>query len=579
MKLFKPYFFNHQSYHEINKGRLQSFMQQALPHLIASVLSTFMILWMFYEESSYNTRITWIGAISILMASMAILYGLYATKKEDISLKAWSYMIFCASLIWGIVWALVPLLFFDEPLSSKVFFVYVVTGSMFTIPAHSMASFLWAYVGFMTPIAVSIVIYILFISPSMPSIMAYMILYLWVTMIVYGYSLHRNIINLIILKIENENSSQLKSRFLATASHDIRQPLQSIHLFLNVLKKQKRIEDPANNAHFQYVEQSVDNMSSLLDDLLQVSKIDNKQMSFSPSHFFVAPIIKRIFDGFKGAAENKGLELEYSIDDNLIVHADLTAFERVLNNLVSNAIRYTEKGKVQANVYMQKNHIHICVKDTGIGINEQTQASMFEDFYRGKQAKGLSQKGLGLGLAIVKRLCDTQNWRLSMNSIVGKGSQFCFFCPKGEADKIKVDAAINNIQFSFKNYQAMLIDDNLEVRTSMQTQLKDWGLKTETFSSFQQAISYLKTSQTWPDLIISDNEIDKDKGIEKIQQINGLYPDKAFKYLMLSGDTSQELLEEAQQKNIVLLHKPIKPAQLKNSLRQILQTKGDYIYL
>lgn len=579
MKLFKPFFSSHQSFHEINEGRLQSFMQQTLPHSIASVLSTFIILWMFYEGMSEQIRVIWLSAMTILITSILGLYGLYKTKRVSISFKAWTYITFFAASIWGIIWSMVPLLFFDEPLSSTVFFAYVVTGSMFVIPAHSMASFLWAYVGFMTPIAATIIVYILFISPSMPSFMAYMLVYLWITMIAYGYSLHRNIIKLIILKIENENNNQLKSRFLATASHDIRQPLQSIHLFLSVLKKREVIEKPANDSYFQYIEQSVDHMSGLLNDMLQVSKIDNKQMSFSPAHFFVIPAIKRIINGLSTLAEEKDLTIEFSSDEQeLVIYADPIAFERVLRNLISNAIRYTEKGEVKINVYEQRGVIHICVKDTGIGMDKKTQASIFKEFYRGKQAKDLSQKGLGLGLSIVKRLCDTQNWHLSMNSMVNKGSQFCFACPKGEASSIRKErSAMNHIQFNFKHYRAILIDDNLQVRASMEAQLNDWGLETKAFRNFKQAISYLNTSDAWPDLIISDNEIDNDKGIEKIQQLANLYPDEPFRYLMLSGDTSQELLEEAQQKNITLLHKPIKPAQLKNSLRQILQSNGGYL--
>lgn len=574
MKLFKPFFSDHESYHEINKGRLQTFIQQTLPHSIASVISTLIMLWMFYEDLSEQNRIIWISSIVILISSILLLYGLYAKKRESISFKAWSYITFVSTSIWGIIWSLVPLLFFDEPLSSTVFFVFVVTGSMFVIPAHSMASFLWAYVGFMTPIAVGIIIYILFISPSMPSFMAYMLVYLWITMIAYGYSLHRNIIKLIILKIEHERNSQLKSRFLAIASHDIRQPLQSINLFLSVLKKQKTIKDISNNTYFKHIEESANNMSDLLNDILDTSKIDKQQISFVLSHFLISPVIERVLNRYSKPAQAKNLQIDYTCDKDIVIYADLITFERVLNNLISNAVRYTQQGKININVYLEKNRLHICIKDTGIGMSNQTLLSIFDEFYRDKQAQNLDKAGLGLGLSIVKQLCDMQQWELTVNSVLGVGSQFCINCPAGKIDEIKSQPSATVFShFDFKNYQAILIDDNESVRISMQAQLQEWGLKTQTFSDPKQAIVYLDSAETKPDLIISDNEINNEKGTESIKKILNLYPDEPFKYLMISGDTSQSLLDFTREQGITLLHKPIKPAQLKNAIRQICQGK------
>lgn len=570
MKLFKPFFYNHESYHEINKGRLETFINQTLPHSIASVISTLIMLWMFYEDLSEQSKIIWISAISILISSIVLLYALYATKREKISFKAWSYITFFCGSVWGFIWSLVPILFFDEPLSSTVFFVYVVTGSMFVVPAYSMASFLWAYVGFMTPIAVGVIIYILFISPTMPSFMAYMLFYLWITMVAYGYSLHRNIIKLIILKIEHERNSQLKSRFLAIASHDIRQPLQSINLFLSVLKKQKSVEDISRNTYFKHIEESANNMSDLLNDILDASKIDKQQVSFILSHFLVSPVIERVLNRYSKSAQDRNLQIDYSCDKDIVIYADLITFERVLNNLISNAVRYTQEGKVDINVYLEKKRLHICIKDTGIGMSNQTLSSIFDEFYRDKQAQNLDKAGLGLGLSIVKQLCDMQQWELTVNSVLGEGSQFCINCPAGKLDEIKSKPITTTFStFDFKNYQAILIDDNEKVRISMQAQLQEWGLKTQTFSDPKQAIVYLDSAETKPDLIISDNEINNEKGTESLKKILNLFPDQPFKYLMISGDTSQSLLDFTREHGITLLHKPVKPAQLKNAIRQI----------
>lgn len=566
---FKPYFHDHPNYNDINDARLKNFMEQALPHLVAGIFASFLVLWMFYSKSSAQNKLIWLSCTILLISSTAVFYIVYYKTPNKLSHNQWQVIILFVSLVWGGVWSLPPFIFLENELSLLTFAVFLTLFAMFCTPAPAMVNYLWGYYIFITLPSISLFFYSLFINDHIHGIALYLQPFSWISLLGFGYSLHLSTTKLIILKIENEQSSQLKSKFLATASHDIRQPLQSVHLFINVLKEQHK--ELTNNTHLEHIEQSVSNMSELLDDLLQVAKMDNDSITPNPTLFAVLPEIKRIVASFEPDAAHKNLSFNLNTQQSYLSgFADVMLFNRVLNNLISNAIRYTTEGHVIVNVNTVNNHIVITVKDTGIGIKHEQQALIFSDFHREATAKKLEGKGLGLGLPIVKRLCDAQGWNLQFSSTPNQGSEFSFEIPAGSAEPL-TETSHTPSQSEFEGLTVVLIDDEDQVRHSIKTQLNSWELHVHDFNNFPDALSHLKHTTHWPDVIVSDYELGDMTGLNGIAQVKQSHPNKKLAYLLISGNTSKQVQMKAKEHGINLLQKPIKPVQLKVALRQVLK--------
>jgi signal transduction histidine kinase len=230
---------------------------------------------------------------------------------------------------------------------------------------------------------------------------------------------------------ELEDANQAKSRLLAVASHDLRQPLLALALFVAQLRK--RLAAPERNRVVGRIETVVAGMNEMFDALLDASKLDSKVVAPDVTDVPLSEVFARLETTFMNAAREKGLSLRI-VPSSTIVRSDAILLERILLNLVSNALRYTERGGVVVGCRRQGRAVRIEVWDSGVGIPVEQRDRIFGEFVRLPSADAAADRGLGLGLAIVARLCTLLGHQVGVSSVLNKGSRFFVTVPRAPAD-------------------------------------------------------------------------------------------------------------------------------------------------
>jgi signal transduction histidine kinase/DNA-binding NarL/FixJ family response regulator len=362
-----------------------------------------------------------------------------------------------------------------------------------------------------------------------------------------------------------------KSRFLAAASHDLRQPLHALNWFVAQLRNEK---DPAEKARvIARIDTAVAAMNELFNALLDMSKLDAGVLAPNISEFPIDRLLKRIEMTFTAAAREKDLRLRV-VSSNAWIRSDFILLERILLNLASNAIRYTATGGIVIGCRRRGGQLRIEVWDSGIGIPEDQQRNIFGEFHQLSTANRDRRGGLGLGLAIVERLCRLLDHPIELTSIPGKGSRFVISIPLTAPFKAAdhpppaaVDQTIGK--------SVVVIDDDALVLDGMRGVLKSWGCNVVTASTDDAAIEALSQRSQVPDIIISDYRLGVGKtGFDVIARIRRTFgaPIPAF---LISGDTAPERLREASASGYYLLHKPVLPITLRSVVSQLLKDHED----
>jgi two-component system, sensor histidine kinase len=364
-----------------------------------------------------------------------------------------------------------------------------------------------------------------------------------------------------------EEANLAKSRFLAAASHDIRQPLHALNWFIAQLRNEK--DQIEKNRVIARIDAAVAAMNELFNALLDMSKLDAGVLVPNITEFPIDQLFKRIEMTFMAAAREKGLRLRV-VSNEIWIRSDFILLERVLLNLVSNAIRYTSAGGIVVGCRRRAGYLRLEVWDSGIGIAEDQQRNVFGEFHQLSTADRDRRGGLGLGLAIVERLCRLLDHPIELTSIPGKGSRFVISVPLTSPLKLAESRPQAPVDQAFGK-SVVVIDDDALVLDGMSGVLKSWGCSVVTARCEETALAALSERGRPPDIIISDYRLrDGKAGFEAIEQIRRTFgaPIPAF---LISGDTAPERLREARESGYYLLHKPVLPITLRSVVSQLLK--------
>ena len=360
-----------------------------------------------------------------------------------------------------------------------------------------------------------------------------------------------------------------KSRFLAAASHDLRQPLHALNLFAAQLRSEK---DQAERDRLAVrIDTAIANMNELFNALLDISKLDAGAMTTSISEFPVSKVSSRIAATFTQTARDKGLRLR-TVASSGWIRSDPILLEQILLNLVSNAVRYTSAGGIVVGCRRAGRELRIDVCDTGIGIAPDQQRSIFSEFYQVAAQERSSKVGLGLGLAIVDRLSAVLEHPITLASTLGKGSRFSISVPRAAArahSTVAVAATTAALPDRLHGKLILVIDDDQLALEGTGGLLSSWGCRVVTAQSDREALKKLDGKA--PDLIISDFHLqDGRTGIDAIDALRGAFggPIPAF---LVSGDISQQRLRETHASTHHLLHKPVNPMALRAIMSRLLK--------
>lgn len=359
-----------------------------------------------------------------------------------------------------------------------------------------------------------------------------------------------------------EESNRRKTRFLASASHDLRQPIHALGLFSEALTSENLSPNGVNTLSF--LKQSVTSLRELINSLLDISRLDAGIITPNFGAVNVSDLIEILKHDFEEECKAKNLKL-YTQGSEAWVYSDSILLENILRNLINNAIRYTQKGSVVLSCKQQNNIVLIEVLDTGVGISESEQALIFDEFYQINNTSHAHQQGLGLGLAIVQSQAKLLKHKLSVHSRVGHGT--CFRLRLKPADPSMYSSQRDNFVDSMQlmSFDILIIDDDEAILEGMKMTLEEWGCRITTASSLNEAITLCIHHK--PDIIISDFHLrDQVTGLDVVKRLREQL-DKTVPALLITGDTAPERLQEAQQNDLILLHKPVKPAKLRAAIK------------
>jgi signal transduction histidine kinase/CheY-like chemotaxis protein len=364
-----------------------------------------------------------------------------------------------------------------------------------------------------------------------------------------------------------------KSRFLAVASHDLRQPLHALGLF--VAQLHSNVDSTERSRIIGRIDAAVTAMNELFNALLDISKLDADVLKPNLTRFPIEHLFTRLETTFADAAREKALRLRV-VPSEAWVYSDVILLERIMLNLASNAVRYTAQGGVVVGARRRGNMLRLEVWDSGPGIPEDQRGNIFVEFYQLASAHGGHHSGLGLGLAIVERLCSLLGHRIEMTSVVGKGSRFAILVPltTARAELVEPPAPIQAIDDPCKGKLVVVIDDDPMVLDGMRGLLTSWGCQAVTADCDQAALAGLAEHAREPDLIISDYRLQAGQtGIEAIERLRRAYG-AAIPAFLVSGDTAPERLREAIASGYHFLHKPMQPMALRAMLIRIFKRSG-----
>ena len=365
-----------------------------------------------------------------------------------------------------------------------------------------------------------------------------------------------------------ERANSAKSRFFAAASHDLRQPLHALSLFVAALKS--RNQAPETQSLIENIEASTGAMESLFNALLDISRLDAGTIEAHPVHFSLRKMVDDLDKQFGAVAAEKHLKLRFRPCD-VTLYSDPLLVERILANLIANAIRYTDDGGILVACRRRGRLIRLSIIDTGRGIPPDQLESVFQEFVQLHNPARDRSKGLGLGLAIVSRLGRLLGHRVNLQSRLQHGSIFSIEIPCGDAQQIQLPNPVSAPGPMPADALVVLVDDESAILRGMAELFDNWHIDLITAHTAEEAFQWLDTIGRVPDVIVSDYRLPDDTdGIEVITRIRQKYS-RDIPAILVTGDTAPDTILRISQAGFPLLHKPLRPAKLRALLTYLIQ--------
>ena len=370
-------------------------------------------------------------------------------------------------------------------------------------------------------------------------------------------------------KIDAERANKAKSLFLASASHDLRQPLNAMQMYIAAL--QSKVKDKEILRIIEDINSVSISTARLLNALLDVSELEAGAIKPRFESFSVNNMLISIFQSFLPLAKDKGLNFRV-VPSSLYVRSDPALLERILGNFMSNAIRYTNKGSVLIGCRKRGDKVVIEVWDTGCGISDDQMSLIYEDFYQIENKERDRGKGLGLGLALAKRLSESLEHKIVSKSTFGSGSCFSVLVNIGEktVDENQDESFMNIMNLSGANI--LLVEDDMDVLKATKQLLESWGCKVKTARNKDEVMNLIKENPyDNPDIILADNRLPGDaSGID----ITYLIQEKlqaSIPCVIMTGDVERNHVQSIIDKGFPVLLKPIQPAKFRAMLSHLIQ--------
>ena len=367
-----------------------------------------------------------------------------------------------------------------------------------------------------------------------------------------------------------EQANQSKTRFLASASHDLLQPLNAARLFTSALTG--KITEGEPRKLVEHIDSSLSAAEEIISTLLDISKLDAGALEPDISVFPINELLRHLATEFSAIAKDQELDL-HVVPSSAWVRSDAKLLRRVVQNFLSNAIRYTASGKILMGCRRMKGYLRIEVWDTGPGMSEEQLAHIFEEFRRFRH--GRDKNGLGLGLAIVDRISGMLDHPITVRSTQGKGSTFAITVPTAPAEQVHATASKANAGSrrvsNLGGLRVLCIDNDASILQGMVALLSNWQCEVTAAESLEAALAKLDGES--PDIILADYQLDDNRnGLDAMDSIREAL-EEDIPGILITGYMAPEVREDAISRGYQVLYKPVKPAALRALVNKQLKQK------
>ncbi len=558
--------------------------------IVTLTLMPLVLVAVMWDRTSHKLLLSWLVLSLIVTLARAGLAWSYQRKPVAmIDAARWGWLFAATSLCSGLLWGGANILFFVSDSTAHQLFMFTATIGLVAGSTVNSSQWMPAYYGFAIPALFGMSIALISQGGVAETGLALLILMYLGIAVLLARNMNATLRENIRLKYENvelieelrekritaEQTSRDKTRFLAAASHDLRQPVHALSLFHAALKPE--LSGQRGGEILAKATSSLKSLEELLSSLLDMSRLDAGVEEPKISNFNIRAVLQGLHEEFLPQAEQRGLELRLHTTD-VVVSSDMVMLANLIRNLLSNAMRYTPRGAILLAGRKRRDEIVIEVWDTGIGIAQKDRARIFSEFQQLNNPERDRTKGLGLGLAICRRLATLLRGELSVDSRAGRGSVFRLKLSavetteaftKNEPDRPPLRSAD-----CLRGKRILVIDDERQVRVAMQTLLATYRCDVWLAGGGAEA-QRLLVEKGRPDVVLSDLRLRGDEsGIDVIRDLRK-QSGARLPALLISGDTGPTRLQQVRASGLHLLHKPVDPVRLRATLEKLLCVGGD----
>jgi signal transduction histidine kinase/CheY-like chemotaxis protein len=537
----------------------------------------------FWQQAPHDDLLLWLLAQGLVAMYRISVWYRYSRRQLTIELaRRCSRETILGTAVSGMVWGLsTTFLMIPGDLLYQIVLVFTISmmgvSAMFSFGVH-MATFLAFFIPSMTFVVASLLWqgerlhYELALGIAVYAIVALRFVTAFNGMFVRSLELrYRNVALVRELTAEKdsaESANLAKSRFLAAASHDLRQPLHALSLYLGTLAG---FELPGKaRAILGHVRQCADTMDELFRGLLDISRLDAGAVRADVSTFAIDNILERIRVEFEPQARAKQLRLRVA-RNRALVRSDPEMLERIVRNFTVNAVRHTERGTILIGCRRRGTQLRVAVYDTGTGIAPEQHKSVFEEFFQIGNPNRDRSRGIGLGLAIVDRLARLLDARVSLVSALGRGSMFAVDVPLASgtsASPAPVAQPAPRIE-SISGMTVVVVDDEEPILDAMRGLLEQWGCTVVAARSGDEAMEQLRSHSRAPDALVCDFRLaDGRDGTNVVEQLRVEF-NEDIPALIVTGDTAPERLRAIVASGLEVIYKPIAAESLRQALARV----------
>lgn len=536
----------------------------------------------FIGSSSLLGTVLWLACVVLVVAGhLALCQRFWRAGPADAAWRPWALGFVAFSVAEGMIWGVASAAL-TTPGQVDQHLLVLLAGSCVASGALAVfGTYLPAFYALWFPFAVPYAIAAAVGRGPFNHALAILIPLYIVAFTVLALKINASLIEILRLRFENqdlarelrsqkeaaEQANVAKSSFLAAASHDLRQPVHALGLLVGALQGHAMSDEMRQLV--EHIGGSVAAMDGLFKSLLDMSKLDAGVVETQIEIFPIQPLLERVCRAYVAEAEAKGLRLVWR-PCSAIVRTDPVQMGRIVGNLVSNAVRYTDRGRIMVGCRRQ-NGLRVEVWDTGRGIPLEKQQQVFQEFYQLDNAERDRAKGLGLGLAIVDRLAKLLDCPLTLRSEPGKGSVFRIVVPLADQQLPGAQTAPEAPVSAMPHGLILVIDDDAVIQGAMQSLLSSWGHDVVAAGSCAEMLERIATLFRRPDLIVCDYRLrDGENGIDVIKRLQSEYNDD-IPAVLVTGDTAPDRLREAQESGLILLHKPVANIELRAAVGNLMR--------